>query len=385
MLARAVSPLGWGALILGSVMAAGGWLAGWTELLVPGAALLAAVAFGFAALVGASGLNVSLRAEPIRVTQGGEAVGEVTVRNAGSRRSLPALLEVPTGRRVQQWRMPSLRASAQFQRRFNIDTSRRAVLRIGPVSSRRGDPLGLVSIPTRWSEPVEVYVRPRLAEAVQMNAGVLSDIEGKAVADHADSGLSFHSLRDYTSGDAWSRIDWKVSAKRRTLTVREFEDTRRTEVALALATNADAYGDWTDFELAVSVFASLGVKALQEDLTVGAVAGGPAPTAGPQRLLDWCCRIQRSDQGWDISRSARLLAQVAQGATVVALITGGQASRDMMRAATLALPAGARVLAIRAASGAASGGAVIGHLVHLTIGSLDDLPRLASLAVPVGR
>ncbi|MDR0625698.1 MAG: DUF58 domain-containing protein, partial [Bifidobacteriaceae bacterium] len=180
-------------------------------------------------------------------------------------------------------------------------------------------------------------------------------------------------------------IDWKSTAKRRALTVRQFDDTRRTEIALGLATDTASYGGWQDFELAVSVFASVGVRALGEGLKLGAFADRVLSCHTSSALLDGCCSLERSAIGSDIPRVARSLARAAPGATLIVLVAGGGASRAMMRAAAVSLPAGARVLAVHTVHGAASGVSSTGNLVHLTVGSLRDLARVAAAAASIAR
>ncbi len=80
--------------------------------------------------------------------------------------------------------------------------------------------------------------------------------------------------------------------------VRQFEETRRTHLAVALAADPAEYGTADEFELAVSVAASLGAQAFREERPVS-VCVGPAALGGGtgRRLLDAFAGVATADRG----------------------------------------------------------------------------------------
>ncbi len=96
---------------------------------------------------------------------------------------------------------------------------------LGPVALRLVGPLGLVARTIRYPQADQVLVTPSIASvrhyrllAVQRR---LRDA-GVRVLRRRGEGTSFAGLREYVQGDDPRFIDWKASARRRTLITREF-------------------------------------------------------------------------------------------------------------------------------------------------------------------
>src|SRR5690606_32014552 len=82
--------------------------------------------------------------------------------------------------------------------------------------------------------------------------------------------LAFHTLREYSPGDDRRYIHWRSSAKRissgQTLLVKQFQDTRRTQLLVVVDGDRRSYAEDADFELAISVGASIAVQAVRDEL-----------------------------------------------------------------------------------------------------------------------
>ena len=102
----------------------------------------------------------------------------------------------------------------------------------------------------------------RLDEAA---SGFLRDLEGTPSSDLSSSDIAFHALRDYTPGDDRRHVHWRTTARTGKLMVRQFEETRRSHVVVALDNLADHYASEDEFELAVSAAASISAQTMREE------------------------------------------------------------------------------------------------------------------------
>jgi uncharacterized protein (DUF58 family) len=373
--AATVSPLGW-TVAVGTVLA---WWAGfyyhWSELVVVAVvgtvALLAAVVFA----LGRFRYDVDLDLAGHRVVVGERAVGRITVRNPTTRALLPAVMELPVAAGVASFPVPRLRAAGEHEDVFAVPTRRRAVIPVGPVRSVRADPLGLLRREVAWTKAEDLYVHPRTTSLVGSSSGFLRDLEGRTTQDLSNSDVSFHALRDYVPGDDRRHVHWKTTARTGQLMVRQFEETRRSHLAVVLSTRSEDYGHADEFELAVSVCGSLGLQAIREDRGLTVLSNdGTLRGDSRARLLDDLAGIQVTSLSQGIASLARGAAQSVADASVVAILVGSRVSPAELRAASARLPQEVRALALRCVPGESMSRRSISELVVLTIGSLDDLP-----------
>lgn len=375
VVASVVSPFGW-AVLVGLVAA---WWSGlafsWVELLavavVATVAMLGAIAF----VRGTFRYTVNLDLGQRRVTVGDRAVGTLEVSNESQRPLLPAVMELPVGAGVASFPVPRLRPGASHEEIFTIPTHRRSVIPVGPVRSVRADPLGLLRREVVWTDPEELFVHPRTKNLSGSSTGFLRDLEGRVTQDISNSDVSFHALRDYVPGDDRRHIHWKTTARTGQLMVRQFEETRRSHLAVVLSTRAEDYAHPDEFELAVSSCGSLGLQAIKEDrgLTV-LVNDGSLRGDNRVRLLDDLARVETRSLRTSLVDLARVAGAAVTDASVVALVVGSSVSPTELRAASARLPQDVRVMAIQCVPGAKVSRHRIAELVVLTIGELGDLP-----------
>jgi uncharacterized protein (DUF58 family) len=349
---------------------------GWAEFTVlaglTGFVLLAAVA----SAVGRSRYAVTLDLAQRRVCVGERAVGRVEVRNVSTRALLPAEIELPVGAGLAVFPLPRLAPAAVHDDIFAVPTQRRCVIVVGPVRSVRGDPLGLVRREVRWTEPIELFVHPRTVPLHGAAAGFLKDLEGRPTRDLSASDVSFHALREYVAGDDRRHVHWKSTARTGQLMVKQYEETRRSHLAVALSSNPVDYEDPDEFELAVSVAGSLGIQALREEKEITVVLqGGVLPGGSANRLLDDLTRVTLDAGRDDIVTLAKNVGSSVVGASVIVLLFGGGVTPAQMREATIRLPLDVRVIAIQCVLGAELKRRAIAALTVLTVGDLSQLPK----------
>ena len=171
---------------------------------------------------------------------GGSVAAGVRVRNIAAHGLLPTMLELPVGSMVHRYGVPRLAPGETHEESFTIRTERRGVIPVGPASTRRGDPLGMLSRDVEWTDVVEILVRPPMVPMDSLGAGLLRDLEGVSTDAVSQSDLAFHALREYVPGDDLRHVHWRSSAKAMAvaddsqLLVRQYLDTRRSHVTLVV-------------------------------------------------------------------------------------------------------------------------------------------------------
>ncbi|PJI94988.1 DUF58 domain-containing protein [Luteimicrobium subarcticum] len=371
-----VSALGWAVLVLTGLA----WWAGlhyrWAEIVA--AAVVGTVALAVAGVLVAGRLRYDVRLDMAgtRVVVGERAVGRVVVTNPTTRPMLPAVMELPVGQGLATFPVPRLRGGAEHEDVFAVPTRKRAVIPVGPVRSVRQDPLGLLRRQVAWTGVEDLYVHPRTTGLMGSSSGFLRDLEGQATQDISNSDVSFHALRDYVAGDDRRHIHWKSTARTGQLMVRQFEETRRSHLAVILSTRAEDYAHDEEFELAVSVCGSLGLQAIREDRGLTVLSNhGTLRGDSRIRLLDDLSGVGTTSLAAGLAELARASVRELDDASVVVLIVGSNVSPATLRAASARMPVDVRVVAARCVPGEPVSRRTISDLLVVTIGGLDDLPR----------
>ncbi|HEX6955590.1 MAG TPA: DUF58 domain-containing protein, partial [Agromyces sp.] len=329
-----VSPTGWLVLAAASASLGIAWGLGWIELAFVGATLLAALLVAIPFVFGRVRYRVAIELQPRRVVAGERALGRLVVANTGDAPSVPSQLELPVGAGLAEFVIPAIAPGGEHEELFAVPTHRRAVIVAGPAASVRGDQLGLLRREVRWTEPVELFVHPVTARLKPSAAGLVRDLEGEVTKTITDNDISFHALRAYEPGDALRNVHWRTSARTGQLMVRQYEETRRSQLLLVQATRADHYASEAEFELAVSVLASLGVQVIRDSTRLAVATDRlTLATATPTALLDGTSRIEPAG---DPGPGGASRAEVAPAANV----------RDLVRAAARRIPAPSVVIVV---------------------------------------
>ncbi|SDP02000.1 Protein of unknown function DUF58 [Nakamurella panacisegetis] len=373
---RVVTPIGWTAVGAAVVFFAASRWTGWPELSVVAVALAAALVVASVFVVGRSRYRVVLDLRSERVVVGEPATGRMLVSNTSGSRLLPVRMELPVGAAIPSISIPSLAKDAVHEELFVIPTARRGVIVVGPARSVRGDAFGLFRRSVRWTEPELLYVHPRTVPLEGTSPGFIQDLEGEATKELSNNDVSFHALRGYVPGDDRRYIHWKTTARTGVVMVRQFEETRRSHLAVALSVRMQDYGSEAEFEIAVASAASLGVQAFREERAVSVVPGDrPLRAATARRLLDGIAGVEWSDTTDGVATAARNTAATVPDVSVAIVLCGSEPTVAQIRSAATAFPVGVRVVAVRVERGAPIAVRRVGSLPVLTIGALDDLAR----------
>jgi hypothetical protein len=171
--------------------------------------------------------------------------------------------------------------------------------------------------------------------------------------------------------------------------VRQFEETRRSHLIIALSLASADYANGDEFELAVSVAGSLGVRAIRDAREVSVVVGDKTPdfakhkvfavsqlsTLTRSRLLDDLSLIERDESALDVRDVARVVSEQVSGISVAFLVCGSTATPTQLRAASAVFPADVEVVAIVCDPEIVPGYRRVPGLSVLTIGYLEDLQK----------
>jgi uncharacterized protein (DUF58 family) len=370
--------MGW--LVVGAALASFvlAFVLGWAEFAFVGVTLAAAFAISLFTLIGRMSYAVSAELEPRRVTAGQRAHGRLHVRNSGTRPTSPTRLELPVGAGVAEFVIPRLAPDHDDENLFAVPTHRRAVVIAGPATSVRGDVLGLVRRASVWTQRIELFVHPVTVRIAASSQGLVRDLEGHETSMLTNSDLAFHALRSYEPGDDIRNVHWRTSARTGKLMVRQYQETRRSQLALLMGAERAHFASDDEFELAVSVFASFGVGALRDETPMRAWWPGARLRARTTTtLLDDTCRIEPTDALHATLREfARTVGHRAPVPSLVVVVVGSGAP-DADIAALAALYTGeTKVLAVRCAVGRPTALRRVGPAAVLELNRLDELPSL---------
>ncbi|MGW9270265.1 DUF58 domain-containing protein [Microbacterium sp. NPDC055599] len=377
LMAAAVRPLAW--VLMG--LAVGFWIlgqvAGWAEFTIAAVVIAMAVAVCALFLIGRTAYDVSLDLARTRVVVGERAVGALTLANRGSRAILPSRVVLPVGSGRGEFGIQRLAPGEEAEELFAIPTHKRGVVKVGPVSVVRGDPLGLFERAHRRDEPVDLFVHPRTVLFDGQSLGYLRDLEGLPAADLSRDDVSFHALLEYQPGDDLRHVHWRSTARTGTMMVRQYEETRRSHFVIGLSRSTAEYATDDDFELAISAAGSIGLRALRDSQRVDMrVQGRELPSGTGKQLLDSLSAVEGSKpKEGGIAELAGVVAATMPLASVVVLVCGSRVRADDLRLACSRLPFGARVLAVVADTSVDTPALRrIGDADVVTVGALAQIP-----------
>lgn len=379
-----VSTVGWLVLAAAAVSLVIAFSFGWIEFAFLGFTLLAAVLVSVAFVFGRMHFRVGIELQPARVVAGERAFGRLLVTNAGGSPSAPSRIELPVGAGLAEFVVPSLAPEAEHEELFAVPTNRRAVIIAGPAVSVRGDQLGILRRMVRWTDPVELFVHPVTARLRPSAAGLVRDLEGEVTKVITNNDISFHALRAYEPGDALRNVHWRTSARTGQLMVRQYEETRRSQLVLVQVTERAQYASDDEFELAVSVLASIGVQVIRDATRLAVVTESIAlRTATPTVLLDDSSRIEPVERRFPTVRDfVRDATKRLPAPSVVIAIGGSLLPVAEFRSIETLFGADTVTIAFRVELGASSTITKVAGTTVVTVGDLADLPRLVRRVRP---
>jgi len=360
-----------------------GFLLHWSELVFIGVTLGAAVLIASVYAIGRTTYAVTVELNPRRVVVGGRALGRIAVTNSGTRPVLPSRIELPVGAARAEFQLPRLTPGQEHEDLFAVPTHRRALILAGPATSVRGDQLGLLRRTQTWTDRIELFVHPQTTRLKATAQGLVRDLEGQPTKTITNSDLAFHALRPYEQGDSMRNVHWRTSARTGQLMVRQYQETRRSQMLLVLGADAAHYASDEEFELGVSVLASVGTHVIgEENQIIAGWDGGAMHTVSPVSLLDDSCRIETVRRGAKPLREVvRTLSAHRAQPSVVLLVVGSQTPASELRAVATLFNHDTVFTAVRVDT---AGEAVMRRSGPVTVASVSTLRELPLMLTRLG-
>ncbi len=334
------------------------------RVLAVGALLvLAAVVAADAALAADARALTPTRDLPRTMGQGDEADGRYVVALRGAR-AVRATLHDQLPAAIERLGPAVLAATLAPDAETVIPVRLRAHARgrhaLGPFALRVEGPLGLVRRTLRWDADDAIAVAPSVAGVQRYRLlSVQHRLRDAGVRQvrRRGAGTVFAALREYVPGDDPRGVDWKASARRDALLVRERVAEQGQTVVIAvdagrLMTQAVA-GGGSRFDAALAAALVLADVAVQGGDRVGLLAFDDVvrvwvpPTAGPgalARLRDALVDVQPSLVESDYAAAFRALAERQRRRALLVLYTDVVAPRASRALVALAGRAAARHL-----------------------------------------
>jgi uncharacterized protein (DUF58 family) len=167
---------------------------------------------------------------------------------------------------------PHVAAGQTCWQSIEMEFSHRGVYREEALGLRTRFPFGFVEKTRRIDSALQVVVYPAIQQADEI-CQEWALVSGELESYTRGRGHDLYAIRDYQTSDSVRHVDWKASAKRNILQVREFarEDQRQILLVLDPFTPANSSGPAGNqaFERCVSVCASLAWHFYESDSVLG--------------------------------------------------------------------------------------------------------------------
>lgn len=334
---------GWGAVVSGVALVAGGWTAGYREPVAVGISALLAVVFAVLWTWPGPGVTANRRLDPGHSERGGQVTATVRVRRTAGRARAGFRLtdRCGTERRDVALVLPPQGHTGTL--RYPVPTPRRGRVPVGPLRIVASDPFGLCRRVHPCGGEDFLLVRPKTVPLGLPASGREPRLDGVTSGAVHGATAAFHALRAYVPGDDRRMVHWKSSARTGSLMVRQMADVSLPRTTVLLDTDPAHYrarvGRETDsggspsspcsgtldvFETAVDVCASIAAAASAGRFPVRIVtdAGALAPggdSATPDALLDALALVQPGAPG-AFDRAVHALGRAPHGGSLVAVV-----------------------------------------------------------------
>lgn len=354
--AETITKLGWLAVILVVLwLPLGLWL-GWPEFAFLGAVATVILVVAVPFLFGGKNYLIGFQLPEDHLVAGEATAAPISVTNTNNRLELPGVLEVQIGEAIEEFPIPLLRAGETKHLPFELSGKPRGVLKVGPITTVRTDPVGTLRKETKLLEAMDVHVYPQTRVLPPTVIGYMRDLEGNPTLTVVEADMTFHSIREYVAGDNPKHIHWKATAKigkTGKFLVRQYAESRRSRMVIILAMNPSEYLSGSEeFEVAISAVGSLGARAIMDSRSVSVVISEEIPKLAKnrmrairdlrvqtrKRLMEDLCLINPSEQTMSLKDVCKLAAGKYQDMSLAIIVTGSGLSARALQEVRSVLP-----------------------------------------------
>jgi uncharacterized protein (DUF58 family) len=187
----------------------------------------------------------------------------------------------PFSRERIRW-LTSISGGERIKWTHALECKARGEYELGPVRARSGDMLGLYPREAAFPSFEALLVYPSIVP-IRGLGSPMNELVGQTVATFSlcEDVSRTVGTRDYRYEDPFKRIQWKASARRSQLQVRQYEAT--TSLNLFMVLDVLSFSDQTEesqeyFELALTTLASVANEACREQLSFGLTANSRPAT-----------------------------------------------------------------------------------------------------------
>jgi uncharacterized protein (DUF58 family) len=320
------------AVLLGSVASyALGELAGYSVF-------RALAGIGLGALIAATVLTVRQPQvtvqrvlSPDRVERGRPALATLRVRNEGARWQAAFAAHDSAGAERQEVKIRRLGPGSEATYRYELPTSRRGKVEVGPLTLERRDPLGLARNGKATGEVATLWVHPRRHPTKTVVAGRPRHHHvGRTADDSLRGSADLRDVRPYVVGDEVRHLHWKATARTGQLMVRDYADPDQPRLTVLLDTRRGPLSEAT-FEEATEAAASVLFAASSAGhrcrlvTTAGADLAAPGGAVASRMFLDELCVTEQRDDDKSGLVPPVLTAGTSAGGAIV-VVTGARGS-----------------------------------------------------------
>lgn len=175
---------------------------------------------------------------------------DLLVENTGRRTVTGVLRDAwqPTAGATENRHRLRLSAGDRTVLSTSLVPRRRGDLRAAGVTLRSRGPLGLAARQTTREVPGRVRALPAFESRKHLPSRLarLRELDGRAAVRVRGQGTEFDSLREYVRGDDVRSIDWRASARSRSVVVRTWQPERDRRVVIVLDTSRVSAGRVAD-------------------------------------------------------------------------------------------------------------------------------------------
>jgi uncharacterized protein (DUF58 family) len=335
---------GWFLAAGGGVLVLAGRLLGISELFALAAASSTLV-IGALVYVHVSRFSLEATRElhPPRVHAGSPSRVELTVRNAGPRRSPVLGVRDPFdgGRRWARFLLAPLAPGEVARAAYRLPTETRGVFDLGPLQVHLSDPFGVAALrlPAAPATQLTVYPHVDVIPPLPFTLGhdPHSGVDHPTALGHG--GEDFYALRPYEQGDDLRRVHWPSTAKTGDLMIRQDEMPWQGRATVVLDARRTVHNA-ASLELAVSAAASVVSAAWRQRSLIrllstdGVDSSFGAGTAHVDAVLEHLATIEAHRHG-SLAAVLETLRREGQGGALAVVTSAGAGDDDLLRVGRL--------------------------------------------------